>query len=194
MSVFKTAPAEKRNHLNSLRSSAYLCDLCVKIPFTTKPALVVEPGILPGGNKRAMFSNNFSGRRDARPLRQARRPPLRVLNAPRKLLGVRISLFGRYLPSLVSCMQNHAELERHCEGEEPPQKSHQTEFFLPVAVCAWCRPGQNHDAVTHGICPRHMKEVLRELPRTGTQNGKRPKTPAPQRPHQTELLVLVESP
>jgi hypothetical protein len=42
----------------------------------------------------------------------------------------------------------------------------QTEFSLSVAVCAWCRPhehGYGLRATTHGICPSHLHQVLREL-------------------------------
>jgi len=46
----------------------------------------------------------------------------------------------------------------------------QSEFPLRVAVCAWCRPrnrsvdlGTSLDAISHGICPRHMKKFRLEL-------------------------------
>jgi hypothetical protein len=36
----------------------------------------------------------------------------------------------------------------------------QTEFPMPVALCAWCRPGdrrQSFGLLSHGICPRHLR-------------------------------------
>jgi hypothetical protein len=42
----------------------------------------------------------------------------------------------------------------------------QTEFPLRVAVCAWCKPrdrGANIGALSHGICPRHFREMKIEL-------------------------------
>ena len=46
----------------------------------------------------------------------------------------------------------------------------QIEFPLAVAVCAWCRPrelGAGLGALSHGICPRHLKKMKLELQRTG---------------------------
>lgn len=44
----------------------------------------------------------------------------------------------------------------------------QIEFELPVAVCAWCQPHGRNPAgqiVSHGICPRHSREMKQELER-----------------------------
>lgn len=61
-------------------------------------------------------------------------------------------------------MKNLWELEKSCRVGESPKKAHQTEFFLRVAVCAWCKPGkEGKDATTHGICPRHLREMMREI-------------------------------
>ena len=42
----------------------------------------------------------------------------------------------------------------------------QTEFPLRVAVCAWCKPrdrGATLGALSHGICPRHFREIKIQL-------------------------------
>ena len=46
----------------------------------------------------------------------------------------------------------------------------QNEFPLWVSVCAWCKPktrgaasGNSPGAITHGICPRHLKKLKLEL-------------------------------
>ena len=42
----------------------------------------------------------------------------------------------------------------------------QIEFSMAVPVCAWCeprKPGVTRVALTHGICPRHLREVKLEL-------------------------------
>jgi hypothetical protein len=44
----------------------------------------------------------------------------------------------------------------------------QIEFPLAVAVCAWCRPGElgaGLEPLSHGICPRHLRKMKRELQR-----------------------------
>lgn len=41
----------------------------------------------------------------------------------------------------------------------------QTEFLMAVPVCAWCEPRQPGDTrvpVTHGICPRHLRQLKLE--------------------------------
>ncbi len=43
----------------------------------------------------------------------------------------------------------------------------QIEFSLSVPVCAWCRPRRTEEgpgAISHGICPRHFRQVLLEAP------------------------------
>jgi hypothetical protein len=42
----------------------------------------------------------------------------------------------------------------------------QIEFPLRVAVCAWCRPKERGDtlgAISHGICPRHLRKLRLQL-------------------------------
>jgi hypothetical protein len=54
-------------------------------------------------------------------------------------------------------------------------KARQIEFPLAVAVCAWCRPrelGAGLRALSHGICPRHLRKMKLELQR---MNGAIPK-------------------
>ncbi len=38
----------------------------------------------------------------------------------------------------------------------------QLEMPIPVAVCAWCKPkelGTGVGDVSHGICPRHLRNI-----------------------------------
>jgi hypothetical protein len=48
-------------------------------------------------------------------------------------------------------------------GNSAAQKvADQTELPLRVAVCAWCKPrelGATLGALSHGICPRHFREM-----------------------------------
>lgn len=46
----------------------------------------------------------------------------------------------------------------------------QSELPMRVAVCAWCKPknrglelGASLGAISHGICPRHLKQLRLEL-------------------------------
>jgi len=42
----------------------------------------------------------------------------------------------------------------------------QIEMPLAVAVCAWCRPrelGAGPGALSHGICPRHLRKMKLKL-------------------------------
>jgi hypothetical protein len=51
----------------------------------------------------------------------------------------------------------------------------QIELPLAVAVCAWCEPrelGGGVGAMSHGICPRHLRKMKLEVQRT---NGAVPK-------------------
>jgi hypothetical protein len=51
----------------------------------------------------------------------------------------------------------------------------QTEFRMSVAVCAWCKPKEQHESfglLSHGICLRHLRKMKLEaqgivLKRTG---------------------------
>ena len=52
----------------------------------------------------------------------------------------------------------------------------QIEFPLVVAVCAWCRPGElgaGLGALSHGICPRHLRKMKLELQQTAGAAPKR---------------------
>ena len=53
----------------------------------------------------------------------------------------------------------------------------QIEFPLAVAVCAWCRPlelGAGLGALSHGICPRHLRKIKLDLQRTAGAVPQRP--------------------
>jgi len=59
----------------------------------------------------------------------------------------------------------------------------QPEFPLRVAVCAWCKPrelGTILGALSHGICPRHFREMKSKLQNSlsgkeGVLLGRRPR-------------------
>lgn len=60
----------------------------------------------------------------------------------------------------------------------------QIEFPLAVAVCAWCRPGELGvaiGAVSHGICPRHLRKLKLSLRRVAD-------APLPRRRHRSEAV------
>jgi hypothetical protein len=65
------------------------------------------------------------------------------------------------------------------------RSANQTEFPLPVAVCAWCKPKERNatvGALSHGICPRHFREMKiglqNDLPdREGAPVGQRTRRP-----------------
>jgi hypothetical protein len=70
----------------------------------------------------------------------------------------------------------------------------QIEFPLAVAVCAWCRPrelGAGQRALSHGICPRHLRKMKLELQR---MNGAVPKRSTRRRQldsqPETEIMFL----
>lgn len=59
----------------------------------------------------------------------------------------------------------------------------QIEFPLRVAVCAWCRPGaarEDGEPLSHGICPRHLREIefqLRGVPLVPPRRRRKPQEP-----------------
>jgi hypothetical protein len=62
--------------------------------------------------------------------------------------------------------QLRARQERETKGRIPRQ----VEFPLAVAVCAWCEPhelGAGLGALSHGICPRHLRELMQQLDAQG---------------------------
>ena len=78
------------------------------------------------------------------------------------------------------------------------QAPKQIELPFKVPVCAWCRPGESGDgrvSISHGICPRHFREMLLEA----TEEFCSAKLKAAvslvrdsHRPVQVELTPLVE--
>ena len=54
---------------------------------------------------------------------------------------------------------------RH-DGRMVAVNATQIEFPLGVAVCAWCKPdelGEALGAISHGICPRHLRKMKIQL-------------------------------
>ncbi len=74
---------------------------------------------------------------------------------------------------------------------------HQTEFIMAVPVCAWCeprKPGSTQAPVTHGICPRHLKQLkleTRKIHCPPTTNTPTPARKPVVRLAQPELAALV---
>jgi hypothetical protein len=67
----------------------------------------------------------------------------------------------------------------------------QPEFPLRVAVCAWCRPvelGTTVGVLSHGICPRHFREMKLKL-----QNNRRGGADVPVRPQTRRSRRLNKS-
>jgi hypothetical protein len=65
----------------------------------------------------------------------------------------------------------------HPANSETERKADQPELPLRVAVCAWCKPrdlGATVGALSHGICPRHFREMRLKL-----QDGSRGAEGAP---------------
>ena len=49
------------------------------------------------------------------------------------------------------------------DGEtEPTTETHAPDSTCLRSVCAWCEPGAKGDNLTHGICPAHKEQVLKE--------------------------------
>jgi hypothetical protein len=56
----------------------------------------------------------------------------------------------------------------------------QTEFDLAVVVCAWCKPGSRGPGLTalsHGICPRHLKKMISKMDHQPRKRRKRLSSP-----------------
>jgi hypothetical protein len=67
----------------------------------------------------------------------------------------------------------------------------QIEFPLVVAVCAWCKPrelGARLGALSHGICPRHLRKMKLEL-EVERKSGERPRRSPPRRQAQGTLAA-----
>lgn len=70
----------------------------------------------------------------------------------------------------------------------------QIEFDLAVPICAWCKPREVGDALvvlSHGICPRHLRQIKRELHRrAGAAPRRRARRTRPSSELEAELLQL----
>src|ERR1035437_5282661 len=83
-------------------------------------------------------------------------------------------------------------------GRETEHAPRQIEVPLSVTVCAWCRPGELGDGlvpISHGICPRHFRQMLLEA--KASFSSARLKAAVSlvldsHRPLQVELAPLVE--
>jgi len=52
----------------------------------------------------------------------------------------------------------------------------QAEFPIAVAVCAWCEPverGSGLGAISHGICPRHLRKMVHQIKGISTKRPTR---------------------
>jgi hypothetical protein len=76
--------------------------------------------------------------------------------------------------------------------------SRQSVFPLRVAVCAWCKPrelGAGVGALSHGICPRHFREMKFKLQssqpdRAGESVGSRARRSRKLSPSDEEIAQL----
>ena len=76
--------------------------------------------------------------------------------------------------------------------------SRQIELPFSVPVCAWCCPGEIGDGlvpISHGICPRHFRQMLLEA-RAAFSSARLqavvPLVPDAHRPVQVELTPLLD--
>ena len=79
----------------------------------------------------------------------------------------------------------------HPADPKTDRAADQPEFPLRVAVCAWCKPrelGATVGALSHGICPRHLREMKLKL-----QNSPRGGESAPVRPQAGRSRRLSKS-
>jgi hypothetical protein len=79
----------------------------------------------------------------------------------------------------------------HPANSKAKRTADQPEFPLRVAVCAWCEPvvlGATVGALSHGICPRHFREMKLKL-----QNSSRDAESAPVRPQTGRSRRLSKS-
>lgn len=94
-------------------------------------------------------------------------------------------------------MERCDNLDMRDAGPTIEPAASQTEFLMAVPVCAWCeprRPGATRVAATHGICPRHFKQLKLETQKIYCSTT--PSAPAPARKPlvrlaQPELASLV---
>ncbi len=66
---------------------------------------------------------------------------------------------------MVSVVQSSGSEGPEQDAKQAPR---QIEFPLKVPVCAWCRPrelGGGLGAISHGICPRHFRQLLLDTQR-----------------------------
>ena len=74
----------------------------------------------------------------------------------------------------------------------------QIDLPFKVPVCAWCRPGESGDGpvpISHGICPRHFRQMLLNATAGFSSPGLKAAVSLVRdshRPVQVELTPLVE--
>ena len=62
-------------------------------------------------------------------------------------------------------MNGVRQLGSNGPGPDAERAARQIELPLKVPVCAWCQPhelGEGLGAISHGICPRHFRQLLQE--------------------------------
>ena len=81
------------------------------------------------------------------------------------------------------------------DAEQAPK---QIELPFRVPVCAWCRPGKLGDGpvpISHGICPRHFRQMLLDADASFSAAGLKAAVSLVRdshRPVQVKLTPLVE--
>jgi hypothetical protein len=85
-------------------------------------------------------------------------------------------------------------------GQERDAEHEPKQIELPfrVTVCAWCRPGESAEGpvpISHGICPRHFRQMLLNAHASFSSAGVKAAVSLARdshRPVQVELTPLVE--
>jgi hypothetical protein len=78
-------------------------------------------------------------------------------------MGLNLTVLSHYKSEFLLAMKL---LESAGEEAVGNTSLRQIEFTLPVAVCAWCKPGTvggTMSIVSHGICLRHLKKMRLKL-------------------------------
>ena len=81
---------------------------------------------------------------------------------------------ARTIYGLQACRGHHSsrfipgifEQPRSLSRQTYAMKASQLEMTIPVAVCAWCKPkelGTGVGTVSHGICPRHLRNIQLQM-------------------------------
>lgn len=85
-----------------------------------------------------------------------------------------------------NCLYNLAGMSHLDHPGNPGIEGEARQSVLPlrVAVCAWCKPrelGAGLGDLSHGICPRHFREMKTKLQKSRSGRGGEPVSPRARR-------------